>query len=93
MLLYQQNNEETTNRAIASIFSLDNKLSDQKSVLLKRGPIKLRDSSRDLMLFTRGFVVANVDFRKIAKDSFKEESELQGADGKLSTFEMKSFVR
>lgn len=45
------------------------------------------------MMFTRGFVVANVDFRKIAKDSFKEESELQGADGKLSTFEMKSFVR
>ena len=45
------------------------------------------------MMFTRGFVVANVDFRKIAEDSFKEESELQGADGKLSTFEMKSFVR
>mmetsp|Transcript_2232 Transcript_2232/g.4061 ORF Transcript_2232/g.4061 Transcript_2232/m.4061 type:complete len:613 (-) Transcript_2232:78-1916(-) len=53
--------EESTNRAILSIFFPDDY--DKKSVLMKRGPILLDGiDERELFLFTHGFLLSHIEF-------------------------------
>lgn len=82
--------QQGTKDAINTIFYPED--GGAQSVLLKRGPVRLRGDVRELMLFTKGFVISTIDvdslvglmldksLEKITEDEGKEEREDQSPE-------------